>query len=127
MIFHYLFLDTFLIGSILNLSKNLITFISNFQIILDLKRRAISDLELYVNPSFHEELIMHIVVDQMDHKNILQLSLAIFLAKGCSFCRKKECKSEDLTLPISPNNPVCPDRQCIKRNLGKNPIDCSAC
>ncbi|KAF2368090.1 Zinc finger C2H2-type [Trinorchestia longiramus] len=25
--------------------------------------------------------------------------------------------SEDLTSPIGPNNPVCPDRQCIKRNL----------
>ncbi|XP_045604424.1 uncharacterized protein [Procambarus clarkii] len=84
---------------------------------IDLKRRAVSDLELYVNPSFHEELIMHIMVDQVEEQGILPLSLAVFLAKGCNFCRKKECKGEDLTLPISPDNPVCPDRQCIKRNL----------
>ncbi|XP_066961241.1 uncharacterized protein [Macrobrachium rosenbergii] len=84
---------------------------------IDLKSRAISDLELYVNPSFHEELIMHIMVDQVEEKGVLPLSIAVFLAKGCNFCRKKECKGEDLTLPISPDNPVCPDRQCIKRNL----------
>ncbi|KAG7172877.1 Oocyte zinc finger protein XlCOF20-like [Homarus americanus] len=87
------------------------------QVSTDLKRRAVSDLELYVNPSFHEELIMHIMVDQVEDRGILPLSLAVFLAKGCNFCRKKECKGEDLTLPISPDNPVCPDRQCIKRNL----------
>ncbi|CAL4079996.1 unnamed protein product [Meganyctiphanes norvegica] len=87
------------------------------QVSLDLKRRAVGDLELYVNPSFHEELIMHIMVDQVEERGTLPLSLAVFLAKGCNFCRKKECKAEDLTLPISPDNPVCPDRQCIKRNL----------
>lgn len=87
------------------------------QVSTDLKRRAVSDLELYVNPSFHEELIMHIMVDQVEERGTLPLCLAVFLAKGCNFCRKKECKGEDLTLPISPDNPVCPDRQCIKRNL----------
>lgn len=87
------------------------------QVSTDLKRRAVSDLELYVNPSFHEELIMHIMVDQVEDRGTLPLSIAVFLAKGCNFCRKKECKGEDLTLPISPDNPVCPDRQCIKRNL----------
>ncbi|KAK7074080.1 hypothetical protein SK128_016221 [Halocaridina rubra] len=84
---------------------------------VDLRRRAISDLELCVNPSFHEELIMHIMVDQVEELGVLPLCIAVFLAKGCNFCRKKECKGEDLTLPISPDNPVCPDRQCIKRNL----------
>ncbi|KAK8396806.1 hypothetical protein O3P69_005044 [Scylla paramamosain] len=87
------------------------------QVSTDLKRRAVADLELYVNPSFHEELIMHIIVDQVEERGTLPLCLAVFLAKGCNFCRKKECKGEDLTLPISPDNPVCPDRQCIKRNL----------
>ncbi|KAK4299185.1 hypothetical protein Pmani_028532 [Petrolisthes manimaculis] len=87
------------------------------QVSADLKKRAVSDLELYVNPSYHEELIMHIMVDQVETRGTLPLCLAVFLAKGCNFCRKKECKGEDLTLPISPDNPVCPDRQCIKRNL----------
>lgn len=104
--------DDLLVGSGGALTKACFQQVSN-----DLKRRAVSDLELYVNPSFHEELIMHIMVDQVEDRGTLPLSLAVFLAKGCNFCRKKECKGEDLTLPISPDNPVCPDRQCIKRNL----------
>lgn len=87
------------------------------QINVDLKRRVVADLELYMNPPFHEELIMHIFMDQVSNKNILHLNMGIFLAKGCNFCRKKECKAEDLLIPISPDKPVCPDRQCIKRNL----------
>ncbi|KAA0191797.1 hypothetical protein HAZT_HAZT000886 [Hyalella azteca] len=53
----------------------------------------------------------------METDRLLPLCIGIFLAKGCSFCRKRECSSEDLTTPIGPSNPVCPDRQCIKRNL----------
>ncbi|KAB7506727.1 Zinc finger and SCAN domain-containing protein 5B [Armadillidium nasatum] len=87
------------------------------QVSLDMKRKIVSDLELYVNPSFHEEFIMHIIVDQMNPQNILPFTVGIFLAKGCNFCRKKECKSEDLSIPITPDNPVCPDRKCIKKNL----------
>ncbi|XP_018006440.1 uncharacterized protein LOC108664371 [Hyalella azteca] len=83
----------------------------------DLSKRTIADLDASLNGNYQEEMIMHIIVEQMETDRLLPLCIGIFLAKGCSFCRKRECSSEDLTTPIGPSNPVCPDRQCIKRNL----------
>ena len=87
------------------------------QVSKDLSKRAIADLDARLNVSYQEEMIMHIIMEQKDDDNILPLSMGLFLAKGCSFCRKRECRSEDLTTPIGPDNPVCPDRQCILKNL----------
>lgn len=87
------------------------------QVSSDLSKRTITDLDVKLNGNYQEEMIMHIIVEQMESDKILPLCIGIFLAKGCSFCRKRECKAEDLQNPICPDNPVCPDRQCIKRNL----------
>ena len=83
----------------------------------DLNKRTINDLDTKLNTNYQEEMIMHIIVEQMESEKVLPMCIGVFLAKGCSFCRKRECRSEDLTVPIGPDNPVCPDRQCIKRNL----------
>ena len=82
-----------------------------------LMKRAIADLDARLNPTYQEEMVMHINIEKVERDPWLPISIGIFLAKGCSFCRKKECKAEDLTTPIGPDNPVCPDRQCIVKNL----------
>ena len=58
------------------------------QLYSDLKRRIVADLELSVNTNFHEELIMHIMIDHTRTDDSV-IIVGVFLAKGCNFCRKK--------------------------------------
>ena len=48
----------------------------------------ISDLDRKLNPSYQEDMIMHLILEQLDNDNELPVCIGIFLAKACSFCNR---------------------------------------